>query len=574
MEVALLKKVPPTIVTCVGFKEFSGDGVSREEFRGWVSRFSRSSVLYAVGVIGGLLETWENKPNWESHNQLVRDAFLPEHSDKLLRLCGDDKRPRLVFHRPQILVVAKEGLLSCPEHGIDPFRTKHWGGLGLAFLMASDLLYPELEPPKDGEHLSFQTLFRMIPSHEYSGRQIIPHRIARASLMMKYLLARPEAELLDIKQAFIRTNNISIEEYTALCAGIMSHYLSLDYVSLRKREVSILLQKSFFDPAIIQPERVSAFMSKVSADENSLKAAFDRRNSGTFEMTPFRNFPLVRQAGDRFFCIDTRFLADKLESGIFWSMLDSLPQKDRTTLHRLWGYSFEAYVNHVLQDAVSSTSSVFMASPVYERTGAQVCDGIIVAGTDAIVLEYKGHTFRAESKYSGDLSALENEINEHLVLKGVSQVAAAIEGLFSGESTYRIRGLDLSKIKRVFPVIVTRDDLGGSYLMSRYLNGKFKKIINRRSFRPIVICPLFSLSAEGVETLSPYLAYRTFGQILEGWYRNDPALFFSFLSVMNPIVNTLGLLQNELLQNEFEDVMNRAAKILFNKELAGDDALL
>lgn len=574
MEVSRLKKVPPTIVTCVGFNEFSGDVVSRQEFREWLSRFSRSSVLSAAGIIGGLLETWENKPNWESHNQLVRDAFLPQDADKLLRLCGDYDRPRLVFHRAQILVVAKEGLLSCPERGIDPFRTKHWGGLGLAFLMASDLLYPELESPKNREHLNFQTLFRMIPSHEYSGRQIISNRIARASLMMKFLLARPEAELLDIKQAFIRSNNIGIEEYIALCAGIMSHYLSLDYVTLRKREASILLQKSFFDPAIIQPECVNAFMSKVSADEDSLKAAFERRNSGTFEMTPFRNFPLIRQSDDRFFCIDTRFLADKLESGIFWGMLDSLPQKDRTTLHRLWGYSFEAYLNHILQNAVSSTSSIFMASPAYEKTGDQVCDGIIVAGADAVILEYKGHTFRAESKYSGDLSALEGEINEHLVLKGVRQVAVAIEKLFSSESTYRVRGLDLSKVKRVFPVIVTRDDLGGSYLMSRYLNSKFQKFVNRRSFRPIIICPLFSLSAEGLETLSPYLAHNTFGQILEGWYRNDPAFLFSFLSVSNPIVNTLGVLRNELLQTEFEDVMNRAAKILFNKELAEHDALL
>jgi hypothetical protein len=439
--------------------------------------------------------------------------------------------------------------------------------------MASDLLYPDLEPPKNREHLSFQTLFRMIPSHEYSGRQIISNRIARASLMMKFLLARPGAELLGIKVAFIRANSIAIEEYIALCAGIMSHYLSLDYDRLRRREASILLEKSFFDPAIIQPERVSAFMRKVSADEVSLKAAFEKRNSGTFDMTAFRNYPLVRQSGDRFFCIDTRFLADKLESGIFWSLLDSLPQRDRTTLHRLWGYSFEAYVNHILQDAISSVSCMFIPSPTYEKTRDQICDGIIVSGTDAVVLEYKGHTFRSESKYSGDLNALEGEINEHLVEKGVSQVAAAITRLFSGESTYRVPGLDLSKVKRVFPVIITRDDLGGSHLMSRYLNGKFQKFINRRSFRPIVICPLFSISAEGLEMLSPYLAHSTLGQILEGWYRNDPAFLFSFLSVPNPIVNTLGLLQNKLLQAEFEGVMNGSAKLLFNKELADDDAL-
>ncbi len=60
-----------------------------------------------------------------------------------------------------------------------------------------------------------------------------------------------------------------------------------------------------------------------------------------------------------------------------------------------------------------------------------MCDAIVVCGAEAAFIEYKGSTFTAYSKYSGDLQALTKEIDKKLVRserkrKGLLQLADAI----------------------------------------------------------------------------------------------------------------------------------------------------
>ena len=95
----------------------------------------------------------------------------------------------------------------------------------------------------------------------------------------------------------------------------------------------------------------------------------------------------------------------------------------------------------------------------------------VVCGSDAIFIESKGATFSAAAKYGGDPELLQAEIEVKLI-KGLKQLASAIVKVFDRKNPEAVSGADLSKIRRIFPVLVTRDDIGAAI----YINYYFQQI--------------------------------------------------------------------------------------------------
>ena len=147
--------------------------------------------------------------------------------------------------------------------------------------------------------------------------------------------------------------------------------------------------------------------------------------------------------------------------------------------------------------------------------------------------EYKGSTFTAESKYRGDITELAAEIEDNLIgtetkRKGIRQLAHAILSVFDKQAPAAVTNIDLSGISTIFPVLVTRDDIGGCWGISHYLQMKADGFFNRRKVKPKIVTPIFCLSSEGIEGLSAYLQDEPLSQLLHGWYSNDPGCYWSF----------------------------------------------
>jgi hypothetical protein len=247
--------------------------------------------------------------------------------------------------------------------------------------------------------------------------------------------------------------------------------------------------------------------------------------------------------------MDARLLSEKLESGIFWRVHSSLDKaKDKERLHIHWGITFENYMNWLLGQACRNSRNIFHASPKYPN-GEEVCDAIIVCGDCAVLLEYKGSTFTAESKYRGDLNELAIEINDNLVgsetrRKGIRQLAKSILTVFDKETPAEITGIDLSRI-------------------SSYLQMQADKFFNRRKLRPRTVTPIFCLSSEGIETLSGELQNKRMTDLLEGWYKNDRRLSWSFQTIDNSAIRSGSFEKNTELNTAFLAVFENAAHVLF-----------
>jgi hypothetical protein len=216
----------------------------------------------------------------------------------------------------------------------------------------------------------------------------------------------------------------------------------------------------------------------------------------------------------------------------------------------------------------------YISSPRYAANPEEeVCDGIIICGTDAVFIECKGSTFTARSKYSGDPSALGQELEEKLIhnqagkAKGIEQLARAIERVFSRTEPEMIADLDLSKIQRVFPLLITRDGISNVMMLNSFLNLKFQTVIKRKSVWPRTVTPLCVLSADAFEHIVPYLNKFEFAQIISARFSSDKSLKGSFLIIDNSILDKTAAQPNTLLETAFAEFANGLVSKLFPNEV-------
>src|SRR6516164_6180264 len=87
--------------------------------------------------------------------------------------------------------------------------------------------------------------------------------------------------------------------------------------------------------------------------------------------------------------------------------------------------------------------------------------------------------------------------------------------------------------------------------MNAYLNWHFQELIKGKRFLRSVT-PLFCISANELENLSPFLADTSLADILSARYKQDKKLMFSLWTVENAVLERRGPRKSTLLNHETE----------------------
>src|SRR5262249_18511653 len=124
--------------------------------------------------------------------------------------------------------------------------------------------------------------------------------------------------------------------------------------------------------------------------------------------------------------------------------------------------------------------------------------------------------------YSGDYEKIKGYFEEKLVkTKGVNQLLNAVKRVGA-------KGADipdyLKGIKKIIPVIITRDDFGGCWGVNAYLNKRFKDQLSTKSHKGIVVTPLVSMNISCLERMMWVLQEKSFADIMEERIKADPTL--------------------------------------------------
>jgi hypothetical protein len=105
---------------------------------------------------------------------------------------------------------------------------------------------------------------------------------------------------------------------------------------------------------------------------------------------------------------------------------------------------------------------------------------------------------------------------------GVSQLLVAVQNLAALPPAAQPPWL--CGIRKFVPLIITKDEIGSSWVTNAYLNARFAQKVNRKKNKPYVVTPLVSMSVSTLERSLAALSSHAFSDILEDRIREDRKL--------------------------------------------------
>lgn len=548
---------------------------SEDELIDAIRRFERNSLLWVCAEIVARIQLWARPALHNRNNYLsyLRDLFDPETSTELFRRSTSEYPVRLVFHRRQIGLIAKLAVRYA-DGDLDARLCR--SELGTFFLMANDRFHYGLLPnPEDstlGERdAALRMVTEMLAVYE-GGAPDISAFFTRGHLMLtRYAPALAKAaDYVDVAGVFQQKTGFSIPEFEALIFSVHARFGALFSQTVVLYPELLPLRTKDFETTTVTAEKTAVFLEFVSIPQESLKGEIVASGNGANDATPFRKHPMVEnrdpatasREAQGHLMIDNMAFLERATSGPYWTA-NADHSKD---LHTFWGAVFEGYVTDLLSRACAGTNAQFFPDPRQDGDASvQICDGIVVAGSTAVLIECKANMFRADSKYKGDPALLLKEIekkwvrNEKGKKKGVDQLSAAVRLLFdNGKPQAIFNKVDWTKIKSVHLSLVTLDSLGETIGMSKLLNTFLPETLDVARYGVGFIKPLHCMDIASLERAAAYFDTLALPEILQRWLdeSSDLTAPLSMIDLGSPR-------QNKWIQEEWEGVARQIVPILY-----------
>src|SRR5271170_7851448 len=243
-------------------------------------------------------------------------------------------------------------------------------------------------------------------------------------------------------------------------------------------EFSAALSKNWFKNSSLPQQMIEGMFDTVSFSLENMPEPKDTLGYGDFEFLkdrPYFSF------GGQLFMLDYEYALGKLESAVVWGILRNLPEKKKEPWLSYWGLIFEEYVTWMIETYASPTFHALHSNPKYVGSDDEICDQIVICGNTVILVEAKLATLTAADRVSADYQRIRRYLEDKLVeKKGVNQLLNAVKRI-SAKSDEAPEYL--KDIKRIIPVIITRDEVGSCWGVNAYLNKRFKDQLSPKSHK-------------------------------------------------------------------------------------------
>ena len=558
------------------FEDLFGRRSTLDELITDIRSFRQQSVLWVCATIVTGLQLWggvDSEP--EVYARFLSLFFDADTRSRLI--AGYWSFPqRLLFHRRQILLIAKLAILHCSGSGLDARQSG--GRFGPILLKASDQFHYGLLPPTASAHVATRDALGKIITEMLavgeSGSQHIGNLITRSHLMLTRFTheLRDDPDFVDVAGEHQKSTGLTLDEFAALILGVHARFGENLVQKLYSEPGALPLKEANFTSTAVPYDKVKRFLDSVSNGPATIARELQERDNGPNDFTAFRKSPLIRQlynpqlttAWFGFLMMDNLFFLDKVQAGPYWNANDLYALK----LRKFWGAVFERYVNELLRQSCAGTASTFLPDPrPAGNPNIQLCDGIVVSGNCMVLMEYKSSMFRADNKYSGNDTALAKEIENKLVYdreanerKGVGQLAEAVKKIFGKDARLSLPGVDLGMVKRVYLFLITLDSIGGTIGISPFLDTFLQERLNQGDFAHLEIRPLFCSDIAALEGISGCFAALSLPEILEQWFTENSSLTAPLTMTHIPDSQWRG---NEWLHQEWNSIFRRIVTVLF-----------
>ena len=389
---------------------------------------------------------------------------------------------------------------------------------------------------EDQAALRKDVLVDFIPLMEYRMRPLSSRSNGEFLVRTYELLCRLEKtdSNIDVNALFYQATGLTLRNYYHLIALIVVKYLNLSLEAISEGEESLFID--FKGSPDLKP-LYDKLLPHACISVNTLAAETEKSTNLTNEFRLWRQHPLVTLSGNRIICVDIGFLLEKLQSGVFWiirNQLEKCKRGDGQKIISLWGDVFEDYAASIIKRSINSQKPSVercILNPQYVGKGVNECTDITICSDNTLILlECKAPLLRAEVKFGGDFDKLRREFRTKLVgtkmvggrekPKGVGQLWHAIQtlGHTNRKERRKVEGIDITKVKKIYPVLILSDSVFGAPCINWFLNLEFQRFVKYNALmKHLKIMPLTILTPEHLEQLEPWLSNTPFYVHLDRW---------------------------------------------------------
>jgi hypothetical protein len=345
--------------------------------------------------------------------------------------------------------------------------------------------------------------------------------------------------------------------------------------------IAVLNPKTFFGSSV--PVETTDRFWKM---ESSTIAEFANTLAAPSELIPQKDFtalrmkPFLQLSSGSLICPNPGFIQEKLEIGLFWTIVNSLQGENRQKAFETWGTLFETYVNQTFEAMINPAKEKYVACPDFKekKHHHEAFDGILLSGRVCAAVECKGGFLPNNAKYADNLDQFVKNIEKKFGTEsgaGVEQLARKISQVFAASPKERreLEGIDLSPIDIVVPVLVVQDSFVSSMFTVPWLAKSFRDLMRKKSINgKVVWTSLLVLHVEDVESIQTYIKTADFSVgecLLYAGKCGDPGsqrlfefsdLFRQFLTEKNVQPVKAGA------DKRFEEILDRVTLRLFNRK--------
>ncbi|MDX6527727.1 MAG: hypothetical protein QOH41_17 [Blastocatellia bacterium] len=567
-----------------------------------LGQFNLSNVLFTLTRINVLLSRQailrENKEKQQGLQELLISNYLdPDLVEGILKPrfghFSADERP--IFFRQQILNLLRMCILICREDATMTTEGKSRGAyeLGRCCLMMNDHLVSAKEERatstgtdrKQRRHISLQTA----PNIELNNPPQAARAIVRAEALFSEILhsdgmsatLKKELPGFDLESAFKAATGLSIDEYKEVVLTMISFVVARTPDEIMNH-AGLFRRSEIIKGTRITPDQFAGYLALDSMSLAEAKARFANRTTKLlpqFDYVWFRRWPLLRLDDDILGWADPCFMVERLSSGIYWIIVDSLKGRDKDGALKAFGFLFENYAAEMLQ-LFPQRDGMFIDQPKYTN-GDKSVDGIIHCGDTLIMIESKGSFMDIAAKYSGKIRRFEGDLDKKFGLdpkkgteKGIAQLAKHIERLFPKQLPLRdhINELDSallashSRIEKITPVLIVREPILRFSGVEEMLSDRFLRLLKqRRVSHSVKINPLAVIDIDTLEEMKPNLVAGDFTlqQCLNVRAARDPLYRSSWHDFLVESFPEFATKADEEVNAKFESIMDRGTRNLF-----------
>ena len=530
---------------------------SEQDLTQILSTFNYTDILIVLARINLLLQSGEDFFMGEN---ILGENFC----SRFLRSEIDRKGfiEHIIFNRGSTLrLLSKSASISDSHSTRAPDTTVDArNDLARCYLIANGLLGTDL--PNFGtdstEEERKELLAALIPDLEYginsSPRHHIRHSLVRSYEFLTCL--QEAASTFDVNELFTQATGLNLRDYQYLILSILNMSLNFSPEEILEGDLFVNTQPS---PALTPLYDRLLQHTCISIDE--LASEVETTPSLPNEFRSLRKYPLIKIDENQIMCIDIGFLLEKLETGVFWIIRNQLEEERGgrgEEIIQLWGQVFEDYAASIIERGINaqtpSSMERYIIRPKYAQRQQAECTDIAVCGNDTLILlECKAPLLSAQTKFSGNFLHLRKGLKNKIIEgKGIEQLWNAIQtlGHTNKKKRRKVEGIDISQIKKIYPVLVLPDRIFSIPLMNRFLDSEFQRFVKYNDLKDhLEIMPLTVLTIANLESLEPYFNDIPFHAHLDQWITqifNDNKSY-----PFNEYLGFLKEMEGEMRQNSY-----------------------